>query len=163
MNELNFAKMKATAALKGTLKKQAVDDVPKGPPLIYVRMRCCTCDILIPAGDKDKDPLNYARVGLPAGVAYNPKVHSPMECVDCAMESRRQLEEATAVAEREAELGRMYAEMEREHFGYMSDETIKREVKAGRLSAADGLFEFMASRKAASPEAPKTQPEKPQR
>lgn len=134
MSDSDLTRAKAIAALKGTV------EAPKGKPLSYVRMRCRVCDVPIPAGDKDKDPLNYARVGLPMGVEYNPKVHFPVECVDCAMESRREVEEA----EQQRELDSLYAAMEREHFGVMSEETIKREVSAGRLSPADGLFEFMA-------------------
>ena len=114
----------------------------KQRPLTYWRMRCCHCDVLIPPGDKDKDPTNYARVGLPEGVTYNPKRHSPGACVDCYLAVQDELAARNALIEQE----RMWAAMEKEHFGFLSPETIKREIEAGRMDATRGLYEFMASK-----------------
>jgi hypothetical protein len=104
------------------------------------RIRCSACDIQLPKGDKAHDPYSFPIIFLPNSVEYDPKKHSPALCVDCLLAQREEWDAAEKARAEEA----LYAAMEKEHFGVLSEETIKEEVEAGRLSAAQGLYEFMA-------------------
>lgn len=110
-------------------------------PLDYVRMRCSDCGDPFRAGDNAKDPLSYPRIGLPRGVVYDPKKHNRgTVCVDCLLAiryERWQDDEAK-------EIEKLQVAEEKAANGVLSEETIKKEVSAGRMSATEGLFEFMS-------------------
>lgn len=110
-------------------------------PLDYVRMRCGTCDEPFSPGDKAKDPQSYPMIGLPRGVVYDPKRHNPgAVCVDCLLAIRYE----RFLEEERVEVEKLAVSEEKAANGVLSEETIKKEVSAGRMSATEGLFEFMA-------------------
>lgn len=110
-------------------------------PLDYVRMRCGACGDPFRAGDKAKNPLDYPMRGLPRGVVYDPKKHNrDLVCVDCLLAIRYERWQE----EERVEIERLEAAEEKATKGAMSEETIKREVEAGRLTPLEGLYEAMA-------------------